>query len=255
MRSFPQNEAGWSRMTVFVFSSCCNTARTSRRIESELPPDVFIDLFNIPDSRRLIIIRSLSRQHSEWQELIVLERQPSVRRRSSHNPQCNGRCLQRPLGQKLFTLMSKSKYSNVFRIRTGVVLVLTAFYRSTRSSRNIRDKKALSNREEADLDNDEISASNSWQKLTKTCFVPNRKNIFKKLYAVNLYAVNSELITLLLISFQKFPNTENEGGVHAVAPHKSVLTLRRTYGCYKHSLTRSCTRSTSLCSQRHRLWQ
>lgn len=57
-------------MTVFVFSSCWNTARTYRRIESELPPDVFIDLFNIPDSRRLIIIRSLSRQHSEWQELI-----------------------------------------------------------------------------------------------------------------------------------------------------------------------------------------
>lgn len=122
MRSFAKNEAGWSRRTeAFVFSSCWNTARTYRRIESELLPDVFIDLFNIPDSRPLIIIRSLSRQHSEWQELIVLGRQPSVRRRSRYNPQCNGRCLQRPLGQKLFTLMSKSKYSNVSRIRTGVV--------------------------------------------------------------------------------------------------------------------------------------
>lgn len=199
-------------------------------------------------------MRPLSRQHSEWQELIVLERQPSVRRRSRYDPQCDGRCLQRPLGQKLFTLMSKSKYSNVFRIRTGVDLVLTAFDPSTRSSINIRDKRALSNKEEADLDNDEISASNSLTKADKNLFFSNGKIIFKKLYAVNLYAVNSVgLITLLLISFQKFPNTENEGGVHAAAPHKSVLTLRRTYGCYKRSLTRSCIRSASLCSLLHRL--
>lgn len=116
MRSFAKSEAGW-RTLLFVFSSCWNAARAYRRIELELPPDVFIDLFNIPDSSRLIIIRSLSRQHSEWQELIVLGRQLSVRRRSRYNPQCDGRCLQRPLGQKPFTLMSKSKYSKVYRIR------------------------------------------------------------------------------------------------------------------------------------------
>lgn len=62
---------------VVIFSSCWNTACTDRKIESENPPDVFIDLFNTPDSRHSIIIRTLSRQHSEWQELIVLVRQPS----------------------------------------------------------------------------------------------------------------------------------------------------------------------------------
>lgn len=38
----------------------------------KIPPDVFIDEFNIPDGGSSIVIRSLSRQHSERQESIVL---------------------------------------------------------------------------------------------------------------------------------------------------------------------------------------
>lgn len=181
------------------------------------------------------------------------------RRRSRSNRQRDGRCFQRSLGAKLSKVTWCSN-PNVFIYSQSepvcLFLVLTALVHAISIKRP--KKKSVKY----------WSWSCKWWILTKHfmhslwiygqffSFYEKKKKDFKKSNLPNLYAVNIVgLNTPALISFQSFPDTQQEWRKRARhSLYKSVLAVRHTYGCYKRSLTWSCIGGTWVCWLLHRLW-